>query len=73
MVPLLLLGRWGTPIPHPAKLTVAVGAPMGLPKHASPPDDLVQAQLDRYIAELQALFEKHKAAAGCNGLALRVL
>lgn len=73
MVPLLLLGRWGTPVPHPARLTVAIGAPMQLPKHDSPPDDLVRTHLDRYISELQALFEKHKAAAGHKGLALRVL
>jgi 2-acylglycerol O-acyltransferase 2 len=73
MAPLLLLGRWGTPIPHPARLTVAVGAPMSLPRHDSPPEELVQQHLDRYIAELSALFERHKAAAGYKDLELRIL
>jgi diacylglycerol O-acyltransferase 2, plant len=70
---MLLLGRWGTPVPHASRLTVALGRPMGLPAHDSPPEALVQAQLDRYISELEALFERHKAAAGHGATRLRVL
>ncbi|KAI8471556.1 MAG: diacylglycerol acyltransferase-domain-containing protein [Monoraphidium minutum] len=73
MVPLLLLGRWGTPIPHPARLTVVVGAPLQLPQHDAPPEELVQGYLDKYISDLEALFERNKAAAGHKSLVLRVL
>ncbi|GBF96718.1 diacylglycerol acyltransferase type 2 [Raphidocelis subcapitata] len=73
MVPLALLGRWGSPVPHRSRMTVVLGAPLRLPRHESPPDDLVQAHLDEYIAALEGIFERHRAAAGHGSTRLRVM
>lgn len=73
MAPIYLMGRWGTPVPHRVPLTVALGRPLGLPACASPSDEVVAVWLDRYIAELQRLFEEHKAAAGHKTLELRIM
>jgi 2-acylglycerol O-acyltransferase 2 len=73
MVPLALLGRWGTPIPHRSRMTVVLGAPLRLPRHDSPPDDVVQAHLDDYVAALEAIFHRHRAAAGHARTVLRVM
>jgi hypothetical protein len=73
MVPLLMLGRWGTPVPHRSRLTVVLGAPLRLPRHDDPPPALVQKYLDAYIAAMEGIFERHKEAAGYKDWTLRVL
>lgn len=73
MVPLVLLGRWGSPVPHRSRLTVVLGPPMRLPQHDSPSDEVLQHYLDIYISQLEGMFERHKAAAGHPGLQLRVM
>jgi hypothetical protein len=73
MVPLLMFGRWGTPIPHRSPLTIVLGAPLGLPRHDDPPPELVQKHLDAYIAAMEGIFERHKAAAGFKDWRLRIL
>lgn len=40
---------------------------------AEPSDEQVAALLATFIAEMSALFERHKAAAGYPSLTLRVL
>eukprot|EP00887_Chlorella_sp_A99_P002380 scaffold10.g2380.t1 len=44
--------------------TIVVGAPILLPRVAAPPAELVDATLQRFVVELQALFERHKGEAG---------
>jgi hypothetical protein len=41
MVPMLLVGRWGTPVPHPSRMTVVFGKPIEVPHLDDPADDLV--------------------------------
>jgi hypothetical protein len=43
MVPLLMLGRWGTPMPHPSKMTVVFGAPIEVPHIEEPSDEVVSS------------------------------
>lgn len=64
MVPMMIYGRWGTPVPIPAPMTVVFGRPLGLPQHDDPPEELVQHYLDAFIAAMRDMFEKNKAAAG---------
>lgn len=45
-------------------MTIAVGRPIPVPHTANPSKAEVQATLDAYIAALQGIFERHKAAAG---------
>lgn len=55
------------PLPlHPLKvpMTVVVGAPIVVPQVADPTPDEVQRFLQQYIAAIEGLFERHKAAAG---------
>jgi len=73
MVPIVLLGRWGSPIPFPSALTVVIGSPLKLPHLEAPEDELVQRYLDQYILAMEGLFAQHKAAAGHKNLQLRVL
>lgn len=63
-------GRWGTALPYPHQLGLAVGDPVPHPENWSRHEDgsippaVVQAYHAAYVAALQALFEKHKTAAG---------
>jgi hypothetical protein len=63
-------GRFLTPLPRNVQLTNAYGAPVPLPsdyqlnERGEAPSAVVDAYHAAYIAALEALFEKHKAAAG---------
>lgn len=63
-------GRWFTPTPRNVRLTNAYGKPVPLPadlqlnERGEAPSAVVDAYHAAYIAALQELFEKHKAAAG---------
>ena len=52
---------------------MVIGKPIEVPKLETPTKEEVQRYLDAYIAALQALFERHKAAAGCPELTLIVV
>lgn len=41
MVPMLLMGRWGTPMPHPCPMTVVFGKPIEVPHVEEPADEQV--------------------------------
>jgi hypothetical protein len=45
MVPMLLVGRWGTPVPYPSKMTVVFGKPIEVPHEENPTDDVVRMTL----------------------------
>lgn len=42
---MLLVGRWGTPVPYPSKMTVVFGKPIEVPHEENPTDDLVRMPL----------------------------
>lgn len=64
MVPMALVGRGGSWLPCRSRMTVVFGRPIEVPQHDAPPDELLQEYLDRFIADMRELFDKHKAAAG---------
>lgn len=72
-VPMLLYGRWGTPVAYRMPMTVVIGRPIPLPKTPQPSRELVAGYLDTFITELSALYERHKAASGYPGGRLKVL
>nr|QNL10713.1 acyl-CoA: diacylglycerol acyltransferase 2D [Haematococcus lacustris] len=72
-VPLAMWGVWGSPIPHQRPVTVVIGQPIQVPHQAHPAPELVQQYLDRFIHDMAALFERHKAACGQAGCELRIL
>lgn len=55
------------------RMHMVIGKPIEIPKLEAPTKEEVQRYLDEYIAALQALFERHKAAAGCPELRLIVI
>ncbi|PSC73157.1 Diacylglycerol O-acyltransferase 2 isoform A [Micractinium conductrix] len=63
-VPMLAWGILGSALPRQVPMTIAVGRPIPVPHTANPSKAEVQATLDAYIAALQGIFERHKAAAG---------
>nr|QBG05558.1 diacylglycerol acyltransferase [Chromochloris zofingiensis] len=64
MVPLLIMGRWGTPLPIQTPMTVVFGKPIPVPHTETPSDELVQEHLDKFITAMETLFHKYKAQAG---------
>eukprot|EP00195_Chlamydomonas_chlamydogama_P013725 CAMPEP_0202896348 /NCGR_PEP_ID=MMETSP1392-20130828/5370_1 /ASSEMBLY_ACC=CAM_ASM_000868 /TAXON_ID=225041 /ORGANISM="Chlamydomonas chlamydogama, Strain SAG 11-48b" /LENGTH=255 /DNA_ID=CAMNT_0049581675 /DNA_START=121 /DNA_END=888 /DNA_ORIENTATION=+ len=72
-VPLIIYGQWGTPAPHRAHMSVVVGRPIEVPHLPEPPAEVVQQYLDAFISEMEALFERHKAEAGCESMKLVVM
>lgn len=77
-------GAYGSNLPHPVKLTLAIGNPIKVPKPPPPPadkkapkwepdPDLVAKVHAEYVAEVKALFERHKAAAGYADRELKVV
>ena len=55
------------------KVTTVVGKPIELPKVAQPSKEQIQEYLDEFIAQMQGLFERHKASAGYPDLQLVVI
>ena len=71
-------GRLGTPMPHPVKLTLAIGHPIKVPTPPTgattePDPELVAALHAQYVREVKELFERHKAAAGYPDRVLKVV
>lgn len=63
-LPMLIWGQWGTPMPRRIPLTVVVGKPIPVRKTPTPTREQVDMYLQEFIDSLQALFDKHKVAAG---------
>ena len=55
------------------RMHMVIGKPIEIPKLEAPTKEEVQRYLDEYIAALQALFERHKVAAGCPDMRLIVI
>ena len=67
-------GRWGLPfgvLPHRQKMVVCSGAPIEVPKVAEPSAAQIEALHVRYVAELRALYERHKHKMGDEWAAQR--
>lgn len=73
VVPLVLWGVAGTPLPQAHPLQVVVGKPIEVPHTSNPSQEQLQQYLDKFISELQALFEKYKSIYGASGLELRIM
>lgn len=72
VVPMLLLGWWGTLIPKPVRMTVAMGRPVRVETNADPSESEVRVHLDAFIAEMERIVEAHKAEAGHPDLSFTV-
>ena len=64
-------------MPHPVKLTLAIGPPIKVPKPAEvgtePPTELVEKVHAEYVAAVRALFESHKESAGYGDRQLNIV
>ncbi|GFR40867.1 hypothetical protein Agub_g1518 [Astrephomene gubernaculifera] len=63
-VPIGMYGAYFTAMPHREPQTVVVGRPIPVPHMEDPPAEVVSELLERFITELQALYDKHKAQYG---------
>ena len=51
---------------------IVVGKPIEVPRRADPSNEEVQQYLQQYIAAIEGIFERHKAAAGHPNATLTV-
>ncbi|KAI7845398.1 hypothetical protein COHA_001103 [Chlorella ohadii] len=71
-VPMLVWGWLGTALPHAVPMHVVIGRPIAVPQEADPSPETVQRYLKQYIAAIEGLFERYKAAAGHPAATLTV-
>ena len=71
--PILMHGRWMTPIPHKHPFTVVLGRPIKVPHLKDPSPEVVQEYLTKFTEEMRGLFERNKGTCGCGSQTLRVL
>jgi hypothetical protein len=57
-------GVTGPTIGAPANITMLIGAPIEVERVAEPTDAQVDAVHQRLLSEMEALFDRHKAALG---------
>lgn len=73
-LPLLIWGRWGTPLPHQIPMSMAVGAPIEVPSPiADPSPKEIEHYLQQYITSMEQLYLKFKDQAGYSEVPLRIL
>eukprot|EP00884_Botryococcus_braunii_P007200 jgi/Botrbrau1/16481/Bobra.0142s0075.1 len=72
-LPLLIWGVWGTPLPHPVPMSMAIGAPIEVPKLDNPSPEDVALYLGQYVGHLERLYKEFKDVAGYSDVPLRVL
>jgi hypothetical protein len=56
----LFWGVWGLPIPRPHKVIYARGPPLGLPHLPNPTDEEISQWHEKYVSEVQRIFDTHK-------------
>ena len=64
---------WAVQIPRKCRVVTVVGPPLPLPKIDNPSDAVVREYLEKYIALLQALFDKYKGQYSPESAPLVVL
>ncbi|KAH3744582.1 type-2 diacylglycerol acyltransferase [Pelomyxa schiedti] len=69
----LCWGRYGLPIPFPARVIEVVGRPLKVPHIPSPTDQQVAEVHTRFVAEITRLFEDHKHLVGWEDRKLQVM
>ncbi|CAI5464800.1 unnamed protein product [Closterium sp. Yama58-4] len=69
--PMLIWGRWGTPIPHQKPMTLVVGKPIPVPDAGSV-DAAVEKMHAEFIAAVENLYEQHKCGVGAYNIPLVV-
>ncbi|MCO5583861.1 hypothetical protein L7F22_037776 [Adiantum nelumboides] len=70
--PLVFWGMFGSPIPFPRPLYLAIGKPLQLKKNPQPTLEEVMEVQALFITSLQELYERHKVDAGYKGVPLYV-
>ncbi|KAI5060952.1 hypothetical protein GOP47_0023457 [Adiantum capillus-veneris] len=70
--PLLFWGMYGTPIPFPRPLYVAIGKPIELKKNPQPTQEEILEVQALFLSALQDLYDRHKADAGYKDTPLYV-
>lgn len=74
-VPFLFWGWCGTTIPYDSAMTVVLGDPIATAEDQTdePTDELCKEYNKKFVANLQDMFEEHKAEAGYPDLELHVM
>mmetsp|Transcript_4525 Transcript_4525/g.12611 ORF Transcript_4525/g.12611 Transcript_4525/m.12611 type:complete len:255 (-) Transcript_4525:105-869(-) len=76
-LPMVFWGRFGLPfgIPHPRKITVAVGSPIEFPElgEEGVTDEAVSEYHALFLQEMEALYDRHKADMGYGHRRLRII
>lgn len=70
--PLVFWGMFGSPIPFPQPLYVAIGKPIELKKNPGPTEEEVLEVQALFISSLQELYERHQLDAGYKSIPLYV-
>ena len=67
-------GRFFVPfgIPHPKKLTIAIGSPIDVPKIDEVTNEKVDEYHQLFVDELVKLFERHKHTEGYGNKRLKI-
>ncbi len=69
-------GRYFLPIPYKPKVTLCIADPIPMSRWSEPgpvPKEMIEELQAKYIASIQSLFEKYKAAAGYPDAQLEIL
>ena len=73
-LPMIYWGRFFIPfgIPHPKKLTIAIGSPIDVPKIDEVTNEKVEEYHQLFVDELVKLFERHKHTEGYGNKRLKI-
>ena len=66
----LYFGRFYLPIPRRVNITMLIGEPIMVDKVEEPTPAQIDALHERYLTEMKALFDQHKASLGWGHLNL---
>jgi diacylglycerol O-acyltransferase 2, plant len=65
-------GQYGLPIPFPAKVRICLGDVIPVEQVEEPTEEQITTLQNTYMAHMQELFDKYKAAAGYPDAVLQI-
>lgn len=71
-VPMMIFGSLGTAMPKRVPIHIVVGKPIEVPKTDAPSKELQQEYLNKFIAEMESMFNRYKDQFGYKELKLEV-